>query len=204
MDNIMNPIFIEKFLPNGILNLSYSYSVLKFSNHSFEGPIDLQTNSLVGVYGDALMETLLDLSTPVIESNVGKKLFPTYSYFRIYEKGDDLKIHVDRESCEYTVALCLGCDPIEEPYELFIGEKDDQSDYKYYNKKGEYNKYRIDNKFSMLPNNAVIFKGMDKVHWREPSKHDHFITVFLHYVDQEGPYKDYQYDQRSCLGAKKR
>ena len=72
----MNPIFIEKFLPNDILNLSYSYSVLKFSNYSFEGPIDLQTNSLIGVYGDALMETLLDLSTPVIESNVGKKLFP--------------------------------------------------------------------------------------------------------------------------------
>ena len=199
----MQPIFIKEFLPQQILNLTYSYSIIKSLNKK-EFKIDNQTNSLVGEHGDYLMETLMDLSTPVVEQNVGKKLWPTYSFFRIYDKGSDLKIHTDRESCEYTVALCLGADPIDQPYEIFVGEEDENSDYKYYSEgREEYKRYRIDHKFPMVPNNAVIFKGMDKIHWRELCTHDHFITVFLHYVDQEGPYKEYKFDKRNMLGEKK-
>ena len=197
----MQPLLIKEFLPQQVLNIVYSYCVLKFSNmKKFE--IDSQTNSLVFEYADYFMETLMDLSTPVVEKNVGKKLFPTYSFLRVYDKGSDLKIHTDRPSCEYTVALCLGADPIDKPYEIFVGEKDENSDYKYYDKEGNFNRYRIEHKFPMLPNNAVIFKGMDKIHWREMCTHDHFITVFLHYVDQEGKYKEYKFDKRSRLGEK--
>jgi hypothetical protein len=56
----------------------------------------------------------------------------------------------------------------------------------------------------MIPNSAVIFKGQDKIHWRESSIHDHFITVFLHYVDQEGLHKDEKYDKRDSLGVSKK
>ena len=197
----MQPIFIKEFLPKQILNLVYSYSIIKFSNKKkFE--IDSQTNSLISEHGDFLMETLMDMSTPVVEQNVGKKLFPTYSFFRIYDKGSDLKVHTDRESCEYTVALCLGADPVDQPYEIFVGEEDESSDYKYYDDKKNFNRYRIDYKFPMLPNNAVIFKGMEKIHWREICTHDHFMTVFLHYVDQEGPYKEFRFDKREMLGVK--
>jgi len=195
----MEPIFIKEFLPQQVLNLVYSYSVVKYSNQK-KFNVDSQTNSLIGEHSDYLMETLMEASTSVIEQNIGKKLWPTYSYFRIYDKGSDLKIHTDRESCEYTVALCLGADPIDQPYEIFVGEEDETSDYKYYSSDGKYNRYRIDHKFSMLPNNAVIFKGMDKIHWREMCKHDHFTTVFLHYVDQEGDYAEYKYDKRKMLG----
>jgi len=197
----MQPIFINEFLPKQILNLVYSYSILKYSNQK-QFKIDAQTNSLISEHGDYLMETLMDMSTSVVEQNVGKKLWPTYSFFRIYDKGSDLKIHTDRESCEYTVALCLGADPIDQPYEIFVGEEDETSDYKYYNSKEEYKRYRIDHKFPMIPNNAVVFKGMDKIHWREMCTHDHFMTVFLHYVDQEGPYKEFKFDKRNYLGEK--
>ena len=197
----MEPLFIKEFLPNQILNLCYSYCVVKFSNKKFF-KIDSQTNSLIGEHSDYLMETIMDMSTPVVEQNVGKKLWPTYSYLRIYDKGSDLKVHKDRESCEYTVALCLGADPMDKPYEIFIGKEDKDSDYKYYDSKGNYSKYRIEHKFSMLPNNALIFKGMDKIHWREMCTHDHFITVFLHYVDQEGSYKEFKFDKRHMLGEK--
>jgi len=198
----MKPIFIKEFLPKQILNLIYCYSIIKFSNkRNFQ--IDSQTNSLIFEHGDFLMETLMDMSTPVVEQNVGKKLWPTYSFFRIYDKGSDLKVHTDRPSCEYTVALCLGADPVDQPYEIFVGEKDDSSDYKYYDDHNNFNRYRIDFKFPMLPNNAVIFKGMEKIHWREKCTHDHFMTVFLHYVDQEGPYKEFKFDKRDMLGAKK-
>lgn len=198
----MEPIFIKEFLPKQILNLAYTYSIIKYSNiETFK--VDQQSNSLIGEHSDYLMETLMDMSIPVIEQNVGKKLFPTYSYFRIYDKGSDLKIHTDRASCEYTVAVCLGADPVDVPYEIFVGEQDENSDYKYYAESGGYNRYRINHKFSMFPNNAVIFKGMDKIHWREYCTHDHFMTVFLHYVDKDGEYRDWKYDKRSMLGEKK-
>jgi|TARA_E500000318_G_scaffold3941_1_gene4219 hypothetical protein len=202
MGYIMQPIFIKEFLPKQILNLTYTYSILKFSNQK-KFDADPQTNSLISEHGDYLMETLMDMSTPIIEQNVGKKLWPTYSFFRIYDKGSDLKIHKDRASCEYTVALCLGAHPTDQPYEIFVGEEDETSDYKYYNDQEEYKRYKIEHKFPMLPNNAVIFKGMDKIHWREICSHDHFITVFLHYVDQDGPYKENKFDKREMLGAKK-
>lgn len=198
----MEPIFIKEFLPPQILNLSYSYCVLKFGNQK-KFTIDDQTDSLCFEYSDFYMETLMEASTPVVEQNVGKKLWPTYSYFRIYDKGSDLKIHTDREACEYTVALCLGADPVDKPYEIFVGEEDEASDYKYYNKQKEYNRYRIDYKFPMVPNNALLFKGLDKIHWREMCTHDHFMTVFLHYVDQEGPYKEFKFDKRNMLGEVK-
>ena len=197
----MQPIFIKEFLPKQILDLIYSYTIIKFSDQK-KFKHDLQTSSIVGEVSDYLMETLLATSNPVIEQNLNKKLFPTYSYFRIYDKGSDLKIHKDRPSCEYTVALCLGADPVDKPYEIFIGEEDEESDYKYFDKDGKYNRYKIQHKFSMLPNNALIFKGIEKKHWRETCHHDHFMTVFLHYVDQEGPFKEWKFDKREMLGTK--
>ena len=49
--------------------------------------VDGQTNSLIGAYSDGLMETILDLSTPVVEQNVNKKLWPTYSYLEFMIRG---------------------------------------------------------------------------------------------------------------------
>ena len=78
---------------------------------------------------------------------------------------------------------------------------DPSSDYKYYDSNTlEFNRYRIDHKIDMFPNNAVVFQGQNKIHWREYCKHDHFITVFLHYVDQEGKFAEHKFDKRSNLG----
>ena len=197
----MEPLLIKNFLPDDVLNFVNSYCVLKFSNERNFRDVDFQATTLIGEYSDIVMETLLDMSTPVIEGNVSKKLFPTYSYLRCYDLGSDLPVHTDRESCEYTVALCLGCDPIDKPYEIFLGEQDDASDYKYYNSKKEYTHLKVLHKFAMKRNDALIFKGLDFLHWREYCKHDHYITAFLHYVDQEGEYKDCKFDKREILGA---
>ncbi len=200
---MMKPIFIENFFPDEILKVAYTYSILKYSNKTLFDEPDRQSSSIIGKNSDYLMEALLDMSTRVVESNVNKKLWPTYSFFRIYDRGSDLPIHIDKPSCEYTVALCLGCDPIDKPYEIFIGEDDKNSSYKYFDSDRNLKPLKIDESFPMKPNNALIFKGMEKLHWREYCQHDHYITVFLHYVDQEGDYKDYKFDQRECLGAKK-
>lgn len=198
----MKPLFIKEFVPKQIFNILNSYSIIKYSNLKNIEPCS-QSNSLITQYADPLMETLMDMSTGVIEQNVGKKLFPTYSFFRIYDKGSDLPIHVDRPSCEYTVALCLGCEPDDKPYNIYVGEEDKSSDYRYYDRKKKLVNLKINHAFEMLPNNALIFQGMENLHWREECHHDHFITVFLHYVDQEGKYSEHKYDKRDQLGLDK-
>tara|TARA_R100000734_G_C3318576_1_gene112909 strand:- start:2163 stop:2765 length:603 start_codon:yes stop_codon:yes gene_type:complete len=196
----MKPIFIKNFLPEQILNLCRSYLYIKLNNKT-TFTVDPSTDSLVVDYADYLMETIMDMSTPVIEQNVGKKLWPTYSFLRVYGKGSDLKPHTDRDSCEYTVALCLGSDPEDKPYDIFLGEQDSSSDYKHIDvDTKKLTAYKIENKYAMKLNDALIFQGQDKEHWRETCTHDHFITVFLHYVDQEGDLADYKFDKRKFLG----
>jgi hypothetical protein len=45
-----------------------------------------------------------------MEKQTGLKLIPTYSYARIYKKGDILHRHKDRFSCEISTTLNLGGD----------------------------------------------------------------------------------------------
>jgi hypothetical protein len=40
------------------------------------------------------------------------KLYPAYTYTRLYKKGDELKRHKDRFSCEISTTMNLGGDPI--------------------------------------------------------------------------------------------
>ena len=48
---------------------------------------------------------------PKMQKETGLELIPTYSYARIYKKGDILKRHKDRPSCEISTTLNLGGDP---------------------------------------------------------------------------------------------
>ena len=48
---------------------------------------------------------------PIMKAKTGMDLVPTYSYTRLYEKGNILKRHKDRPSCEVSTTLHLGGDP---------------------------------------------------------------------------------------------
>ena len=62
-------------------------------------------------YSDIAMETLLKKLQPLMETETEIKLHPTYSYARIYKRGDILERHKDRYSCEISTTLNLGGDP---------------------------------------------------------------------------------------------
>ena len=53
------------------------------------------------------METLLLKCQPGMEKATGLKLYPAYTYARIYKKGDELKRHKDRFSCEISTTMNL-------------------------------------------------------------------------------------------------
>ena len=45
-----------------------------------------------------------------MEKTTGLKLYPAYTYGRVYKKGDILKRHKDRFSCEISTTMNLGGD----------------------------------------------------------------------------------------------
>ena len=116
-------------------------------------------------YGDVAMETLLEKVKPIMEKEMELKLNETYSYARIYKKGDILHRHKDRYSCEISTTLNLGGD--EWPIHL--------------EPSGEEGKEGVE--VTMQPGDMLVYKGCDLEHWREAFKGENCGQVFLHYND---------------------
>lgn len=139
---------------------------------------DLNCPKSQAIYGDKEFEQLLVDMLPRIEKLTGKKLIPTYSYARLYKHGSKLDIHVDRESCEISATITLGFDS--EPWPIYMGDENAKNA----------------SKIKMEVGDAVIYKGMEKHHWRKKLKNEWQAQVFLHYVDANGPYADWAWDKR--------
>ena len=126
---------------------------------------DKQIPNTYSHYADIVMETLLEKIKPVMEKNTGLKVLPTYTYARIYKKGDILKRHKDRPSCEISTTINLGGDswPI------------------YLEPSGEKGKEGV--KVNLNPGYMLIYRGCELEHWREAFEGDNCGQVFLHYND---------------------
>jgi hypothetical protein len=139
---------------------------------------DQQVPEAPAAYGDPIMEMLLQRMLPVVEQATGVKVFPTYSYFRVYRLGDELARHTDREACEVSMSISLGPHPIT-PWPLWI--------------EGPCGVRACE----LAPGDAVLYRGIDCAHWREPFVGEFAAQVFLHYVDQEGPNQAWKHDKRT-------
>ena len=104
-----------------------------------------------------------------METHTGLKLSPTYSYARIYKKGDDLKRHKDRFSCEISTTLNLGGDP----WPIYLEPS------------GEEGKEGI--KVDLEPGDMLVYRGIDLEHWRYKFEGENCGQVFLHYNNEEHP-----------------
>lgn len=143
---------------------------------------DVQCPMSESVHGAPVFDSLLEQLTPNFEQACGKRLYPTYAYARLYTPGDELKIHTDRESCEISATLTLGFEGNVWP--IYMGDE------------GGINESKIE----MSIGDAVLYRGTDKYHWREPYKEGKWqAQVFLHYVDADGPYAEWKYDKRPKL-----
>ena len=134
-------------------------------------------------YSDIAMETLMLKCQPVMEKNTGLKLYPAYSYARIYKKGDELKRHKDRFSCEISTTMNLGGDE----WQIYLEPS------------GERGKKGI--KVDLKPGDMLVYKGVELEHWREKFKGKDCVQVFLHYNNRKTPgAKDNMFDKRPHLG----
>jgi len=144
---------------------------------------DKQIPETYSHYADIVMETLLQNLQPKMEKEADLKLIPTYSYARIYKKGDILERHKDRYSCEVSTTMNLGGDdwPI------------------YLEPSGEEGKEGT--KVILNQGDMLIYKGCKVEHWREAFEGDNCGQVFLHYNDASDPKaEENKYDRRPFLG----
>jgi len=144
---------------------------------------DEQVENTYSAYSDIAMETLLLKCQPEMEKVTGLKLYPAYSYARAYKKGDSLKRHTDRFSCEISTTMNLGGDP----WPIYLepsGQK---------NKKGV--------KVNLEPGDMLVYRGCDLEHWREKFKGKECVQVFLHYNNHKtSNADDNMFDRRPHLG----
>jgi len=142
-----------------------------------------QIPNTYSAYGNIAMETLLLKCQPGMEKATGLKLYPSYTYARIYKKGDELKRHKDRFSCEISTTMNLGGDdwPIYLEPSGKIGKKGVRVDLK--------------------PGDMLVYSGCDLEHWREKFKGKECVQVFLHYNNRKTlGAKDNMFDKRPHLG----
>jgi hypothetical protein len=182
---------IKNALPYELANFIFNYFLLKRDAVDFmyqnnihsQSPIlgtwtDEQIPNTYSCYGDFVMDTLLVKMLPVMKKETNLDLIPTYSYARAYKKGDELKRHKDRPSCEISTTICLGGDP----WAIFVEGT----------------------KILLEVGDMLVYSGCELEHWREPFDGDICGQVFLHYNHVNGPFVDKnKFDGRPMLGVPK-
>ena len=147
---------------------------------------DAQVPGYHSKYGDPAMESLLLMLRDTIEKNSGFKLYPTFSYYRVYRNGSNLPVHKDREIAEISGTLCLGHNYKDEEYQWPI--------------------YFEGIPCPLKQGDMAIYKGIEMTHWRDelqgPENCWH-IQGFFHYVNANGPWAHLKYDGRKHIGAKR-
>ena len=173
-------VVVRGLLDSSFLSLAFRYVFHSYVNgHMYTG--DNQVANSPSCYGDALMESLLEEHLESIEYVTNLKLYPTYSYFRIYQSGDTLGKHKDRPACEVSATINLGSTNNKIEWPINVENKDGcQSVF-------------------LKPGDALIYKGCEIPHWRDAFLGELQAQVFLHYVRQDGPFADWKYDKRELV-----
>ena len=206
---------IKKAISYELANFIYNYFLLKRDavKHLYDNNItydtgilgtwtDKQVPNTYSHYADQVMETLLMKVLPKMQQETGLNLTPTYSYARLYKKGDILYRHKDRPSCEISTTIHLGG----YHWPIFIDST------------GTNNILSGSNLTTIVKPNApegtkvvldvgdmLVYSGCELEHWREPLEGEVCGQVFLHYNHVNGPFAEKnRFDKRPMLGIPKR
>ena len=206
---------IRQALPKGLANFIFNYMMLQrdavdlmMKNNKvnpanpFMGTrTDNQIPGAYSKYADWVMETLLMYMIPIMKAKTGLELIPTYTYTRLYEKGNILHRHKDRPSCEVSTTLHLGGDE----WPIFLDPTGADNilsgrETTTVVKPGAPKGVRVDLKVGDM----LIYSGCELEHWREPFQGNVCSQVFLHYNHANGPFaKTNLLDGRPVLGVPK-
>jgi len=176
--NAKGYLVLPQALPLSTVNLIKEYYLMKKGDTTFYNGDPISPGRNV----DQLSESMMLQLQPLLEEKTGRKLFPTYSYMRLYHDGAKLQKHVDRDPCEISTTVAIDydapknwpiCIEVEgKPLEVFLE-----------------------------PGDILIYKGREIKHWRNTFKGNHHLQVFLHYVDANGKFTEWKYHKRSAVGT---
>ena len=192
---LANFIFNYFLLKRDAVDWMYKNNII-YDNGMFGTWTDRQIPNTYSHYADNVMETLMMKVLPVMKKETGLQLIPTYSYARLYKKGDILKRHKDRPSCEISTTLHLGGDP----WPIFIdgtGADNVIDEYKNIHKPNAPEGTKV----LLEVGDMLMYSGCELEHWREPLEGDICGQVFLHYNYVHGPFATKnKFDGRPILG----
>jgi hypothetical protein len=179
-------VVIKNFLSPETCAILYQYTILKnqrenhkytYFNHLYDRIWDGQwgdghVDNSYALYGDPLMDGILDLSTEKMCNFTGLKLIPQNTYWRFYERGHSMSRHIDRNSCEVSTTICLGYN---------LGDLDTNMYPNY-----SWPLWIVDPQgreipVSLSPGDMIIYKGCDLEHWRDECKSLNHAQMFMHY-----------------------
>lgn len=173
-------VVVEQLISKSDREKLFRHALQRSTNGSMKP--DRQVGGTPAAYGDPYTEDLLDRLLPSVERITGLKLFPTYSYLRVYRRGSVLAKHTDRRACEISVTANLGLlGPRSWP--IWIESPQGPSPV------------------ILRPGDGAVYRGIECRHWREPFGGEVAVQVFLHYVDAYGPYSEWRFDKRKGLGT---
>ena len=201
---------IKNAISYELANFVYNYFMLKRdavnfmykNNINYESPLlgtwaDKQVPNTYSHYADFVMETLLMKVLPKMQQETDLELVPTYSYARIYKKGDILRRHKDRPSCEISTTIHLGGTK----WPIFIdgtGSDNVIDEYKNIHKPNAPKGTEV----LLDVGDMLVYSGCELEHWREALNGDNCAQVFLHYNHLNGKFaKSNMFDKRPMLGV---
>lgn len=161
-------VVVRNFFSPEIINF-FKVSFLYFENHYKQKFFVEETvKNSIAFYNTPLGMSISFYLLGYISKITTKELVPSYTYFRYYLNKANLIKHLDRESCEYSVTLCLKkglCD-----YPIYFKSKDG-----------------IDVEIELEEGDFIIYEGTKLEHWREEYQGDKHYQMFIHYIDKHGP-----------------
>ena len=198
---LANFIFNYMMLQRDAVDFMMKYNKVNPYNPFMGTRVDKQIPGAYSKYADWVMETLLMYMIPVMKAKTGMDLVPTYSYTRLYEKGNILHRHKDRPSCEISTTLHLGGDE----WPIFLDPTGADNilsgrETTTVIKPGAPKGIQVDLKVGDM----LIYSGCELEHWRDPFQGTVCSQVFLHYNHANGPFaKTNMFDKRPLLGITK-
>ena len=203
---------IKKAISYELANFVFNYFLLKrdavkymydnnitYDNGMFGTWSDEQVPHTYSHYADHVMETLLMKVLPVMKRETGLELIPTYSYARVYKKGDILYRHKDRPSCEISTTVHLGG----HQWPIFIdGSGADNILSGHETTTIVKPNAPAGTKVILDVGDMLVYSGCELEHWREPLEGEVCAQVFLHYNHVNGPFAEKnRFDRRPMLGV---
>ena len=136
------------------------------------GEFNIDWTSMNGK-GDACADVVLYSLREKIMALTGLDLLPTYSFVRIYKKGDSVGKHKDGPANQVSCTMCVARDDVDWP----LGISDDTTE----------------GSVVMEPGDGVIYRGFKLSHWRDKFTGDNQVQVIVGFVVNEGQFDGHKF-----------